>query len=102
MYTLITCANSAQAYTLKNKLPGELVIMGDFEALPEFLVNSGKMIRLPNPVETSYIHQFLALCLDRNINKICPLRAQEQVLLLNSAQLFAEYGISILVDDQIQ
>jgi len=102
MYTLITCANSAQAYTLKNKLPGELVIMGDFEALPEFLVNSGKMIRLPNPVEPSYIHQLLALCLDQNINKICPLRAQEQVLLLNSAQLFAEYGISILVDDQIQ
>jgi len=102
MYTLITCANSAKAYALKNNLPGELVIMGDFEALPEFLVNSGKMIRLPNPVEPSYIHQVLALCLDQNINKICPLRAQEQVLLLNSAQLFAEYGISILVDDQIQ
>jgi hypothetical protein len=102
MYTLITCANSAKAYALKNNLPGEQVIMGDFEALPEFLVNSGKMIRLPNPVEPSYIHQVLALCLDQNINKICPLRAQEQVLLLNSAQLFAEYGISILVDDQIQ
>ena len=102
MYTLITGANSAEAYALKNNMSGGSVIMGDFEALPEFLVNSGKMIRLPNPVEPSYIHQVLALCLDQNINKICPLREQEQVLLLNSAQLFAEYGISILVDDQIQ
>ena len=83
MYTLITGANSAEAHALKNNMSGGSVIMGDFEELPEFLVNSGKMIRLPNPVETSYIHQILALCLDRNVNKICPLRAQEQVLLLN-------------------
>ncbi len=102
MYTLITCANSAEAYVLKTALHGEPVLMGDFEALPEFLVNTGKMIRLPNPLDTSYVHQVLTLCLNRNINKICPLRVQEQVLLLNSAQLFAEYGISIVVNDQIQ
>ena len=102
MHTLITCANSAKAYALKNNLPGEQVIMGDFEALPECLVNSGKMIRIPNPSETSYVHQVLTLCLDRNINKICPLQVQEQVFLVNSAHLFAEYGISIVVNDQIQ
>ena len=54
MYTLITGANSAEAHALKNNMSGGSVIMGDFEELPEFLVNSGKMIRLPNPISTRY------------------------------------------------
>lgn len=101
MYTLITAANSSQAHALKSKLSDDNILLGDYEELPAFLLNSGKMITLPNPVELSYVHRMLTLCLDRNIDKIYPLRQNEAGLLLNSTQLFAEYGISIFIDDTI-
>ena len=101
MYTLITAANTSQAHSLKNKLGIDLILLGDYEELPEFLLKSGKMISLPNPGETSYVHRMLTLCLDKNIDQIYPLRQNEAELLLNSIQLFAEYGISIIADDKI-
>jgi hypothetical protein len=101
MYTLITAANSSRAHSLKNKLGDDLILLGDYEELPEFLLNSGKMISLPEPGESSYVHRILTLCLDKNIDKIYPLRQSEAELLLNSNQLFTEYGISIIADDKI-
>lgn len=98
MHTLITAANSSEAYALKIKLGNEHVLLGDYEELPAFLLNSGKMISLPNPAESSYVHRMLTLCLNRNIDKIYPLRSDEAGLLLNSSQLFAEYGISIFTE----
>ena len=99
MYTLITAANSSEAYSLKNKLGTEDVILGDYLELPEILVQSGKMLRLPDPENTAYTHQMLALCLDKEIDTICALRKEEQQLLLNAEQLFGEYGIKIKVAD---
>ena len=102
MFTLITAANSSQAHSLKNSLDTDQVLLGDYLELPEILVRSGKMLQLPDPKNASYTHQVLALCLDKNIDTIYALRKSEVELLLNSKQLFYEYGINILVNDTIQ
>ena len=95
MYTLITAANSSEAYALKNTLNSVAVLLGDYHELPDILINSGKIIQLPNPADNSYTHRILALCLAKNIDMIYPLRQEERELLLNSKQLFIEYGITI-------
>ena len=99
MYRLITAAASARAYSLKNTLNTDHILLGDYLELPELLVKSGKIIRLPEPQSASYTHQMLALCLDKNIDTIYVLRKAEVELLLNSKQLFYEYGIDILAAD---
>ncbi|MGN6640649.1 MAG: hypothetical protein ACTHJ8_17185 [Mucilaginibacter sp.] len=102
MFTLITAANSSAAYKLKNTLAGKDVLMGDYLDLPEVLVKAGKVIQLPDPTHASYAHQMLTLCLNKNISKIYALRKEEFDALLNTKQLFSEYGIDILAaDDKI-
>jgi hypothetical protein len=92
---LVTSANSAEAHQLKSKLKADNVILGDYLELPVFMVQSGKMIRLPNPSSASYNHQMLALSLDNGIDKIYPLRKEEAVVLKEAEQLFKEYNIDI-------
>lgn len=99
MYTLITGAASAEAYSLKTTLNVKQVLLGDYAELPDVLINSSKVIGLPNPQNPAYTHQMLALCLDRNVNTIYPLRKQEQELLVNAKQLFQEYDIKIKTAD---
>jgi hypothetical protein len=102
MFTLITAASTAAAYQLKNSLNSEDVLIGDYLELPGLLVKSGKMLVLPDPQNSSYTHQMLALCLDKNIDTVYALRKPEIELLLASKQLFHEYGITILAfDDKI-
>ncbi len=102
MFTLITAASTAAAYQLKNSLSSEDVLIGDYVELPELLVKAGKILMLPDPQSASYTHQMLALCLDKNIDKVYALRKSEIELLLASKQLFHEYGITILAfDDKI-
>lgn len=100
MNILITSANSAQAYRLKNKLNAvDNVILGDYNELPAFMLRQGKMIKLPNPQSISYTHEMLALCLDNSIDIIYVLDNKEAVLLMESKQLFAEYNIDIQADE---
>ena len=99
MFTLITAANSAQAYGLKSKLDTDNVLMGDYLDLPEIMVTSGKILKLPDPQDASYTHQMLALCLDKNIDKVYALRKTEIELLLQAKTLFYEYCIGILAAD---
>ena len=99
MFTLITAANTSEAYQLKNSLNSENVLLGDYLELPELLVKSGKMLVLPDPQSSSYTHQILALCLDKNIDKVYALRRPEFDILFTSKQLFNEYGITILASD---
>lgn len=95
MNILITAANSAEAYQLKSKMTADTVILGDYLDLPEVMLKTGKMIRLPNPESVSYTHEMLTLCLDKNIDSVYPLRAEEAKLLKESEQLFNEYNITI-------
>jgi hypothetical protein len=101
VYTLITAANSPQAYRLKNVLGVDKVLLGDYLELPDLLVQAGKMLRLPGPQSLNYTHEMLALCLDRNIDTIYALRDEEKQLLFNDSQLFREYDISIKITDEI-
>lgn len=95
MNILITSANSVAAHQLRNKLNADNVILGDYMDLPEFMLQLGKMIRLPNPASMAYSHEVLTLCLDKNIDRIYPLREEEAVLLKEAEQLFNEYNIEI-------
>lgn len=102
MYTLITAANSSIAYSLKNTLDPKHTILGDYLELPNILLQSGKVIQLPSPKNPAYTHQMLALCLDKDIDAIYPLREEEKLLLQNAAQLFYEYNIDIIsADDKL-
>ena len=96
MYTLITAANSAEAYKLKNALNAENIILGDYLELPAFMLNSGNMIRLPNPKSIAYASEMLTLCLDKEIDTVYALREDEKELLNEAVQLFEEYGIGIV------
>jgi len=95
MYTLITAAISADAQRLKNKLNRPDILLGDYQDLPQFMLKSANMIRLPNPASASYTHEMLTLCLDRAIGTVYALRSEEAVLLKNAQQLFSEYGIIV-------
>jgi len=102
VYTLITGAASAKAYRLKNTLGAKEIMLGDYMDLPYVLVQSGKIIALPNPENAAFTHQMLALCLDKAINKIYVLREEEKELLRNAKQLFTEYDIQIeAADDKV-
>jgi hypothetical protein len=98
--TLITAASTAQAYRLQKQLDGTPVLLGDYTDLPEIMVKSGKMIKLPVPQDDTYPHQMLGLCLDYEVNTVYLLREQEAHALMQATQLFAEYGITLkLVHD---
>src|ERR1700748_2079098 len=95
MYTLITGATTAMAYKLKNSLHGAQIIMGDYAELPLTML-SKTMIQLPNPNSSSYAHEMLTLCLDREIDHIYALKAQEKEQLNTAKELLAEYGINLV------
>lgn len=101
MYTLITAANSSEAYRLKNALGSEYILLGDYLELPDVLIRSGKVLQLPDPQNPAYTHQMLALCLDKGVDTIYAMRDQERQTLLNAEQLFYEYNIRIRADDKI-
>jgi hypothetical protein len=96
LYTLITAATTARAQKLKNSLAISDVILGDYHQLPEFMLKTSVMIKLPNPSSLAYAHQMLTLCLDKQINVIYALADQEYLQLAAAGQLFSEYGISII------
>ena len=96
MNILITAANSAPAYRLKNQLSDNNIIMGDYMDLPDFMLKPGKMVRLPDPKSVSYTHEMLTLCLDLGVEALYLLRPQEMELIKQSEILFNEYQIKIV------
>jgi hypothetical protein len=97
MSTLITAANSAQAQQLKNILAIDDVVLGDHHDIPDLLVKLGKMVVTPNPKSAAFVHQMLALCLDKQIHKLYPLRRSELLPLAEARQLFEEFDIMLMV-----
>jgi hypothetical protein len=96
VYTLITAASSAKSYQLKNQLQGTSVLLGDYLDLPELMLKSGAMIKLPNPQKETYPHEMLALCLDHRVDTVYMLRSEEAQLLAEAELLFNEYGITLI------
>jgi hypothetical protein len=95
MKVLITSALSARAYQLKSTLTADLVVLGDYNEVPDFMIGQGIMIQLPGPRSTSYAHQMLTLCLDNAIDIIYVMDVREVKELAGSIQLFAEYNIDM-------
>ncbi|MCJ8211108.1 hypothetical protein MUY27_15420 [Mucilaginibacter sp. RS28] len=95
MSILITGALSAKAHQLKQQFTDSEVLLGDFEELPIFMVQSGKMLKLPAPKSAAYLHEMLAICLDNGVTRVLALNVQEFQLLSEAVQLFDEYGIQI-------
>ncbi len=101
MSILITAANAAQAYQLRGILNAEPhVLLGDYQDIPDMMVQNGQLIKTPNPNTSSFIHQMLALCLDRGITAIYPLRKAEQLLLAEAALLFSEFEITLNIPEK--
>lgn len=92
---LITEALSAASHRFKKTITGNNILMGDFNELPEVMLKSGAIRKLPNPQSASYPHQILAFCLDNNVNTVYTLNEDEFDALQPAAQLFLEYGIDI-------
>lgn len=70
-------------------------MMGDYNEIPAVMLGAAKIVQLPNPGESSYPHQMLALCLDNGVTAVYPLHQKENDALKPVVQLFAEYGIEI-------
>ncbi len=92
---------SANAHRLQKLLNTEKVVLGDYADIPVFMLQSGKMIKLPSPASDSYTHQMLTLCLDNHIIQLYALEEQEYSILILATQLFDEYGIQILNGNEI-
>ena len=101
MNILITAATSGQAHRLKNELINEQVLLGDHLEIPAFMLASGAMIKLPNPDSSSYTHEMLALCLDKDVNTLHLFRQKETKLLIEAEQLFNEYHILLIRNDEV-
>lgn len=100
MSILITAANAAQAYQLQGVLNSEgHVFLGDYQDIPDLMVKSGLMIKTPNPNDSSFIHKMLALCLDKSITAIYPLRKAELLLLAEARLLFTEFDITLYIPE---
>lgn len=99
---LITAANTAAAYRLKNSLPGSDVLLGDYMEVPEIMLSSGKILRLPKPSSETYIHDLLALGLDKQLSAVYLLRKEEQDAAANAKQLFDEFEIQLIfAEDEV-
>lgn len=101
MKILITSATSAAAHRLKSKLNTDEVLLGDYVELPDFMIKSGSIIRLPKPEADTYTHEMLTLCLDNNITTLYALGDNEYKVLIIAEQLFNEYGIELLNTNEI-
>lgn len=85
---------SAKSHSVKSQLNIDDIILGDYHDVPQFML-SDKLIKLPDPALLSYAHQMLTLCLNNSITTIYVLDNSEAVQLVETQQLFTEYGIQI-------
>jgi len=94
---LITEALSAKAHRLKSEYSANaaVIIMGDFNDVPEVMLKSRAINKLPHPDSTAYPHQILTFCLDNSVGTVFVLNEREIKALEPALQLFFEYDIEI-------
>jgi hypothetical protein len=101
MACLITAGADAAAYRLQQILDqNSIFYFGDYLPLPDYSSPRKKFIQIPEGRSSSFAHELLALCLDKDIKAIYPLRRAELMPLAEAKQLFTEYGIKIFVPDK--
>ena len=98
MNILITAASTAQAYQLERFLDsGGTIFFADSVELPQVMLKDKQFVKIPKPENPSFAHLLLTVCLDRQIEKLFPLRRLEVLALAEARQLFDEYGIEVVV-----
>ena len=97
MPVLITAASHSQAYKLERLLSLSEVIFADHQELPQLAYPGKKLMKIPAGSSPSYAHEMLDLALNSGITRIFPLYHAEILPLSEARQLFAEYGISVIV-----
>lgn len=76
------------------------IVYGSSEDFPEILKQTNyRAIPMANKV--TFAHELLKLCLDEGIDKLLPLGKSELQPLMESRVLLAEYGIKLLVPDDM-
>jgi hypothetical protein len=95
---LITAATTAKAYKLQRLLDqGQTYVYADQESLPGFMAGGKQFVRISSGDSPSFVHELLKVCLDLQIDVVCPLRKNEILSLSEARQLFLEYNIKLIV-----
>ena len=85
MNILITAAATAQAYHLQRLLnTDDSIYLADYEELPQVVLKGTKFLKIPSGNSPSFAHLLLTVCLDNDIEKVCPLRSEEVIAHLQS------------------
>jgi len=77
----------------------ERIGYGSCEAIPQFMMGTGKYLSIPHGESPAYLHEVLKSCLDHHYDVLVPLGKAEVGPLAAGKQLFAEYGIRVLIPD---
>lgn len=97
---LITYGTRPLAQRLGRLLPApERILFGACEAIPGVMLDTGKYVGIPHGASQAYAHEMLKCCLDHGADTLVPLGKAEIGPLAAGKQLFAEYGIRVLVPD---
>ncbi len=95
MPVLITGGLNAEAFKLAALFTGTQVIFADQEPMP-FLPNRRSLV-IPSWESPSFAHELLTVCLDHAITEVYPLKPGEIDQLCYMHQLFAEFGIELMI-----
>ena len=95
--TLVTAAQTALSFKVKNLFTDQEVLLGDYLPLPA----TASLHTLPDPATGTYIHEFLKFCLAQGIDQVYALRRAELSALQYSRYLFAEYNIELKLPETL-
>lgn len=91
---LITAANHSIAYLMLHLVGANKDVLLTDVQHQELLI--------PSADSSSYAHELLSFCLNKDIQQVIPLRKKEVEALAEAKVLFAEYGIELLIPDLLQ
>lgn len=99
---LITFGTRPLAQRIGNMLSTDYeVCYGSSEPFPDVLKNKNYRA-LANAANPAFVHELLKLCLDEAIDMVLPLGQAELQPLIESRVLLAEYGVELLVPQDLE
>lgn len=98
---LITQGTRPFAQRVARHLPaGQRIVFGAADEMPEVLLHNGNYVRLPSPRSSTFAHEMLKICLDRQVATLIPLGKLELGRLMEARILFEEYGVQLLLPER--
>lgn len=102
MKILITGAKTATALKLIKAFGQYEVLLGDYGDLPNITTNTYSFVELGDWKADVLAHNLLTKCLDYQVDVLLPIYASEVVALVKSIVLFEEFGIKVLLPDELE